>query len=176
MSWGAVWSRFMGRAKQRLGAQAVVAASTCGLCCCCLLAARDASVLGSGSPSGKWDGKALSGEWFWPTTSTQYTHWKAPPSNFPSFLPSVLSSCCYHPPDTWSSGEGASGTLCSCIHFWSISFLFPAPSSPECSVHTLASSYAPTQLQGFKTPSSNLNCVPIMCLTQLFKKNLICHY
>lgn len=83
----------MGRAEQRLGAQAAVAASLCGLCGRCLLAAREVSALGSASPSGKWDDKAPLGEWLWPIGSTQYTHWKAPalqlsypPSQLPLFL------------------------------------------------------------------------------------------
>lgn len=164
------WSRLIGRAEQRLGAQARVAASTRGLCCCRLLSARDVSVLGSGSPSGKWDGRALLGEQFWPTTSTQYTHWKAPPSNFPSFLLSFLSSCLYHPPDTWSSEEEAYGKLKTLLmHPLLVHSLF-TPSSQFPRMHTLASSYTPKQQQGFKTPSSNLSCVPIMCLTELFKK------
>lgn len=99
-----------------------MAASTCDLCCCCLLAARDVSVLGSGSPSGKWDGKALLGEWFWPTTS-------ALPSSFPSFLPSFLSSCCYHPPDTWSSEEGAAGKLRTLLTHPLLAHFLPIPSS-----------------------------------------------
>lgn len=142
-----------------------MAASTCDLCRCCLLAARDVSVLGSGSPSGKWDGKSLSGEWFWPTASTQYTHWKAPPSSFPSFLPSFLSSCCYHPPDSRSSEEGAAGKLRTLLTHPLLAHFLPIPNSPGCSGHTLASICTLKQLQGLKPPSANLNCAPIMCLT-----------
>lgn len=128
------------------------------------------SVLGSGSPSEKWDGKALSGEWFWPTTSTQDTHRKAPPSSFPSFLPAATT---HQTLGVLRKGLQTNLELCSRTHLWPISFPFP---SPGCSGHTPASSCLHSQLQWLKPPSANLSCAPTMCLTQLFRRKILIYY